>query len=285
VTYRSSRFTVRLGRQAITWGNGMVFNPMDLFNPFSPTATDKDYKTGEDMVYSQLTTDALGEYQFLWVPRRDEAGNSVETDASSFAVKGHHHYRNIEYDVLAARHYTDTVVGLGLIGYFGNAIWRLDGTWTSPENDSGKNPYLSLTANIDFSWIWWHKNVYGFLEFYHNGLGTNSYESALNDHEIQKRMERGQVFVLGRNYLAGHLNLEIHPLVNLYLTVINNLHDSSGSLQPRIIWEARQNIRLTFGSDIYYGSRGTEFGGIDDSTTAFVIQPANILYLWATVYF
>jgi len=31
------RGMVRVGRQALTWGNGLLFNPMDLFNPFSPT--------------------------------------------------------------------------------------------------------------------------------------------------------------------------------------------------------------------------------------------------------
>ncbi|MDX2497114.1 MAG: hypothetical protein QNL11_04335, partial [Desulfobacterales bacterium] len=29
--------SVRIGRQALTWGNGLIFNPMDLLNPFAPT--------------------------------------------------------------------------------------------------------------------------------------------------------------------------------------------------------------------------------------------------------
>ena len=29
--------SITLGREAVTWGNGMIFNPMDLFNPFSPS--------------------------------------------------------------------------------------------------------------------------------------------------------------------------------------------------------------------------------------------------------
>jgi hypothetical protein len=45
---------VRLGRQAVTWGNGFLFNPMDLFNPFSPTDIERDYKIGTDMVFSQV---------------------------------------------------------------------------------------------------------------------------------------------------------------------------------------------------------------------------------------
>ncbi len=35
-TFNSNLGSVRIGRQAITWGNGLIFNPMDLFNPFPP---------------------------------------------------------------------------------------------------------------------------------------------------------------------------------------------------------------------------------------------------------
>ena len=47
--------SLRIGRQAITWGNGFVFNPMDLFNPFPPTAIDRDYKVGDDMINAQYS--------------------------------------------------------------------------------------------------------------------------------------------------------------------------------------------------------------------------------------
>lgn len=91
--------------------------------------------------------------------------------------------------------------------------------------------------------------------------------------------------MLGENYLAGHLRIEIHPLVNLYLTVINNLHDPSGSVQPRLTWDAKQNVTFTLGSTLYYGEKGTEFGGIEAPSSNYRIKPANSLYLWATLYF
>ncbi|MGI9261326.1 MAG: hypothetical protein ACR2QR_04785, partial [Woeseiaceae bacterium] len=53
VTWSSENLVVRAGRQAITWGNGLVFSPMDIVNPFDPTAVDTEYKAGDDMVYAQ----------------------------------------------------------------------------------------------------------------------------------------------------------------------------------------------------------------------------------------
>jgi hypothetical protein len=44
VTYTAPQWVFRVGRQAITWGSGLVFRPMDLFDPFEPSATDTEYK-------------------------------------------------------------------------------------------------------------------------------------------------------------------------------------------------------------------------------------------------
>ena len=51
--FATDHVVMRFGRQAITWGNGLVFNAMDIFNPFDPAAVDKEYKTGDDMIYGQ----------------------------------------------------------------------------------------------------------------------------------------------------------------------------------------------------------------------------------------
>ena len=51
--YANDRAFFRVGRQAISWGNGLIYNPMDLFNPFDPAAIDREYKTGDDMLYGQ----------------------------------------------------------------------------------------------------------------------------------------------------------------------------------------------------------------------------------------
>ena len=70
LTFTPSWGLVRIGRQAVTWGNGLVFNPMDLFNPFAPTAVQRDYKIGEDMAYAQVPI-GMAETQLLYLPRRD----------------------------------------------------------------------------------------------------------------------------------------------------------------------------------------------------------------------
>ena len=54
LSFSDKHFVVKLGRQAVTLGNGLVFQALDLFNPFSPTEIDKDYKSGDDLLYAPV---------------------------------------------------------------------------------------------------------------------------------------------------------------------------------------------------------------------------------------
>ena len=276
---------VCIGRQAVTWGNGLLFNPMDLFNPFSPTDIEREYKIGDDMASTQFSVDKIGDFQFLYVPRRDPVSGDVKWDQSSLAGKLHFALGTTEFDIMVAEHYNDAVVGFGTTGYLGDAAWRLDGTWTFLNEDSNKDGYLSLVANIDYSWVWWEKNFYGFLEFYFNGLCDNEYTEECTDPDILVRLDRGELYALGRTYLSGHIRIELHPLFNVYLTAINNLADPSGILQPRAVWDIAEDVQITLGGNVCYGRRGTEYGGFEIPGTNFLNKPSNSVFLWLAYYF
>jgi hypothetical protein len=274
--------TVRVGRQAITWGNGLLFNPMDLFNPFSPADIERDYKIGDDMVSTQFSVEGMGEFQFLYVPRRNPISREVEWGQSSLAGKLHFFRDTNEFDIMVAEHYRDAVIGLGSAGYCGDAAWRLDGTWTSSDSDEG---YLSIVANMDYSWIWLGRNFYGFAEFFFNGLSHNHYSEVYANSEIGSRIERGELFTMGRTYLSGHIRVELHPLFNVYVTVIENLADPSGAIQPRAVWDIAEDVQATFGAALYHGRRGTEYGGVAIPGATLIDKPSNNAFLWVSYFF
>lgn len=276
---------VRMGRQAVTWGNGLLFNPMDIFNPFSPSDIEREYKTGDDMVSTQFSMKKTGDFQLLYVPRRDPVSGDVKWNQSSLAGKLHFAKGVTEFDIMAAKHYKDAVVGFGSTGYLGNAAWRLDGTWTFLDEDRGNDNYLSLVANMDYSWVWWKKNLYGYLEYYFNGLCHDRYTEEYSDPDVSERIDRGELFTLGRNYLSGHIRVELHPLFNVYLTMINNLADPSGSLQPRAVWDITQDMQITLGSNLYFGGKDTEYGEYKIASTNFRNNTPNSAFLWLTYFF
>jgi hypothetical protein len=277
--------SVRIGRQALTWGNGLLFNPMDLFNPFAPSDIERDYKVGDDMVNVQVPLDSRGNLQFLYVPRRNPASHEVEWDQSSLAGKLHFARGTTEFDIMAAEHYGSEVVGLGSTGYLGDTAWRLDAVWTFLDQKSLEDNYLSLVANMDYSWVWWGKNVYGLIEFFYNGLGKADYTDALSDPDISERLARGELFTLGRTYLSGHIRMELHPLFNIYLTAINNLADPSGILQPRATWDISRNVQITAGGSLFFGQPGSEYGGFTIAGTQLVNKTPDSAFVWLCYFF
>ncbi len=285
LTVQQGRSVFRLGRQAVTWGNGFLFNPMDLFNPFAPTDVEREYKIGDDMAHAQIAFGESGDAQFLYVPRRDPVTGKVKGSQDSLAGKIHFAKGTTEFDVMAAKHFEEQVLGAGCLGYLGDAAWRLDATWTFPDEKSDESKFLSVVANMDYSWIWWNKNFYGFVEAFYNGLGDDDCSESVMDNDIIDRLNRGELFTLGRYYMGGNIRMEVHPLVNIFFTVIHNMDDSSGTLQPRLTWDITQDLQLTCGGNIYYGGRDTEYGGFKIPSADILIKTPDCAYMWLAWYF
>lgn len=276
---------IRLGRQAVTWGHGFTFNPMDLFNPFSPTDLERDYKTGDDLALIHFPVKGV-DVDLIYVAHRDPSTGSTGLEESSLGAKVYTYIGGVETDLMVARHYEDIVTGVGTAGTLKDAAFRLDLTGTFLNEDSrGRSFYLSGVANIDYSWVWFNKNWYGYVELYYNGLSKNDYSKELADPAIARRMDRGELFALGRWYASASLNLEVHPLVNAYITPIVNLYDRSGMILPRIVYEVSNNMRITLSALLNWGGRDTEYGGYTIPGTQFYTSPADTISTWVAWYF
>jgi hypothetical protein len=274
--------SIRLGRQGITWGNGLIFNPMDVFNPFPPAAIDKAYKVGDDMANLEIAMGSTGNLQVLYIPRRDPKSDDISFDHSSLAGKVHFSTGMTELDFMGAWHYKDKLAGIGGRGYVGQAAWRGDIIYT--RQDDGDD-YLSVVVNMDYSWTWLGHNVYGMLEYFHSGIGKKDYGDAMLAQEIKERVGRGELFVLGRDYMSALAQVELHPLVNFYLTIITNIRDPSGIIQPRLTWDATQNLQLVTGITAEWGNSSSEFGGFTIPGTNVRAPSDNRLFLWLLYYF
>lgn len=282
LAYLGDNSVLRVGRQAISWGNGLVFQPLDIFNPFSPIAIDKEYKTGDDMLYGQQTYGGRSDLQAILVPRRDPLSGRLANDQSSLAMKYHNTLGGSDVDVLLARHYDELLFGLGLVRNVGGAVVRMD---LAISDTASAGRVSSVVINTDYSWVGFNRNMYGYLEFFHNGFGVPAAEYATPSAALSARLLRGELFTLGRDYLAAGLQTEINPRLNVYNGLIQNLHDSSGFYQLRGVYDYRQNLPLQAGINLPYGGRGSEFGGVSIVPGGPVLAPARSVYIRAAYYF
>ncbi len=274
----------RIGRQAISWGNGLIYTPMDFFNPFDPSAVDKEYKTGDDMLYGQYLRQSGDDAQAVWVFRRDLAGE-VTSDVDSIAAKYHGFAAESEYDLLLAEHFDDTIAGIGGITNIGGAIWRGDITLTDTETDE----IFSLVTSLSYSWIGWGKNISGIIEYFYNGFGIadgNYSQAALAENpDLVERIARGELFTLGRNYLAASAMIELTPLWLLTPNVFINASDGSMLMQLVSSYDFRQDWRFLAALGLPAGPAGTEYGGIDSGVPGKTLSTDMSLFAQLAWYF
>jgi len=286
-SYTVDKGVVRFGRQAVTWGNGLMFNTvMDIFNPFDPTAIDKEYKSGDDMLYGQYLRDNGADIQSVLVFRRNPATGDVETDQGSFAGKYHGFFGAGEYDILIARHFGETLLGVGGNRSIGGALWRGDLVVTSTDNEG---TIASAVTSLSHSFTWGGKNVSGVVEYYFNGFGQRSrrygpQDLALNPNLLQ-RFARGEVFNLGRHYLGLSALIEITPLFLLTPNLFLNIEDTSALLQIATQTDVSENMLLLGALNIPVGEAGTEFGGIDSGVPSTQLSTGPGIFLQLAWYF
>jgi hypothetical protein len=258
--YRKGNWGVTLGRQAVSWGNGLVFSPMDLLSPFAPTVVDQDYKAGEDLLLVERLFNNGSDLQFLAVGRRSST-DDISSDVASVALKWHGFAGENEIGLFAAKHYQDQVMAVSGILPLGGALMRTDIVATRLHDGDVK---ISAIVNFDYSMVVGGELVYLFAEYYRNGFGVSEMPGsiALLPEPLQTRLVRGEVFNVMRDYGALGVSVPWHPLVNQSLTLLVNLNDSSSLVQTSVSYEPGDHQRLQMGLVLPLGRAGDEFGGI-----------------------
>ena len=274
----------RIGRQAVSWGNGLIYTPMDFFNPFDPAAVDTEYKTGDDMLYGQYLRQSGDDLQAVWVFRRDINGE-VTSDVDSIAAKYHGFAADREYDLLIAEHFEDYIYAVGGITNVGGAIWRGDITLTDTQSEN----VFSVVTSLSYSWVGWGKNINGVLEYFYNGFGIadGDYSRAALDSnpDLVERLIRGELFTLGRNYIAASAMMEITPLWLLTPNVFINASDGSMLAQLVSSYDFKQDWRILAALGVPIGSAGTEYGGIDSGVPGKTFSTGLSLFAQLAWYF
>ncbi|MGI1680223.1 MAG: hypothetical protein K6L75_15895 [Cellvibrionaceae bacterium] len=292
VGYSNNNMTVRVGRQVVSWGNGLIYNPLDFFNPFDPAAIDKEYKTGDDMLYAQYLLESGSDVQAVWVARREpkdsilastlnnKSRGDISSSQQSMAIK--YHYVNydssssgsnnflagLELDFVLAQHYEDEIVGVGLVKSIGGALWRSDVMVTKTERQRA----TSFVTNLSYSWVWRGHNVSGIIEYFYNGFGVKKNSISLADltpvseddviFDLLSKVQRGELYGIGRHYFAASASIELTPLMIASPTLFINLVDSSALFQLTASYDIAQNWQIIGALNVPIGSKDTEFGGM-----------------------
>ncbi|MCP5039185.1 MAG: hypothetical protein GY945_16445 [Rhodobacteraceae bacterium] len=260
VTYSNENLVLKAGRQAITWGSGLVFHPSDIVAPFAPDATDTSYKPGADMIYGQYLFDNGADIQAIAVPRAATADGAVDAEASTLAMRSQIQLGPVDAAIMLARDRGDNVASLGLSGPLGGA--SVNAEYIGWQLASGAY-HPSWLVNITNFTTLGEMNLSYFGEYFHNGFGVDP--GAAMDTlptSLTKRMATGQVFLTGKDYLALGASLQVNADLSISPNAIMNIDDGSAIAGFSVNYVLGDNTNLVFNYSHPFGALGTEFGGL-----------------------
>lgn len=276
-----------IGRMALSWGSGRIWNPTDMWSPFSPTEIDKDEKRGVDLVHVTFSIPKVGSLEGVYAPLDLEKHYSIRAEDSS--AGGRFLFSLGEYDIalMGGMFGPDTVAGFDFSGYLWNAGFRGEATYTFVDPDDLERDYVRAVLSVDYGWAAWG-NPYLLVEAYFNGLGEpdpDKYLERLQDASVQRQITMGRAFNLGRDYVTALTTLMPHPLVTLGLQPIANVDDGSLFVYLYTQYSVTDYADLIGGINLLAGPDNSEFGGIPIEELDIDYRPSDMYFLYLKAYF
>jgi hypothetical protein len=137
--------------------------------------------------------------------------------------------------------------------------------------------------------VWGGHNVSGVAEYFFNGFGLResdyTQQKILQDKDLLDRLARGELFTLGRHYVAGSLLVEVTPLLNLTPNIFVNMGDGSLLAQLVLQWDVAQNWQLLGSLAVPLGSSGTEYGGLETAVDDLTLEVGPSVFAQLAWYF
>lgn len=259
---------LRIGRQVISWGSAWFWKPTDRFSPFSPMDVDPDVKRGVDATRAEIF---LGQRTSLDLVATFERHENTDRE---LWVHGGARFRTTvgRYDlaVSAARFQLSQeplwMAGAEFTGELGKIGFRGEGAFNYLEESgqwdieavvgldyhfpfgltlAGEGFYNGYGSDDPDDYLWYYKDK---AELSIQGGATD-----LPQKPRRERLDRGEIFNVGRYYAGLSASQEILPVLHASVSAIGNLGDPSGMVLAGIRWSVVENARFSAGAMIPIG--------------------------------
>jgi hypothetical protein len=268
-TFSLGRAELKLGRQAVGWGRGLVFSAVDVFAPFTPLESDREWRRGIDALrFRTPVTDLLSV---------DGVAALGETDdASSFMVRLHGYAGDVDGEILLGRRREDDLVAasvslpvLDAEAHGEAALFLLPDR--HPAGGSFDDDRTALKALVGASRSFdVAAGVMIAAEYHYSGFGVPDIDRAtdlISEPAFAERYMVGDSQILGRHAVAARASYGIGGVTPASLTWIVSPVDGSGVVFPSLLWYFSDNVTLSASAYLPHGEppeAGTiksEYGG------------------------
>lgn len=254
---RFAHGAISIGRQAIDWGSGRLWQPLNLFGAFSPTDLDTDFKPGIDAVSGVWYPTHFSSFTVthVWAPE-DEA--ELENSAAV-------HYRSrigaaSEYSLVAGSVLGKRVAGGSFESVLGGMGWRIEGVRYEFDDRNGDAFYW--IAGVDYQF---DSGLLLVAEWYDNSRGADT-ESSLAGAAEEPMVIYGLQQQLSRHVLGVTLEKELTPLLHGgYTMLAAGVDDEAGETALSLLHQFNLSFSLGNESDLLLSVLLASGKGLDNA--------------------
>lgn len=247
VTLTRDEFDLKLGRQRIAWGTGRFWSPLDILNPVSPLALEREERLGVDAALLEAKLGPLSRASLVYAPAPDRGPPSQ-------AVQWHGNAAGVDASLVVGRLLGLDIVGMDVASQIGDAGIRGEVARLSPP---GGPAFNRLMVGADYAFA---NGLTLSAELYYNGAGSRDpagYDFA--------ELRPGRVTSLATRYAGLYASYEITPLLKWVNYVVLNADDRSHAVDSRLVWSIDPAADVTFGVQRFTGAAGSEFATLSNA--------------------
>ena len=242
--HRFDKITAGIGRQAVDWGSGRFWQPLNVFGAFAPTDLDTDFKPGIDAAvinwypsdFSSLTT------VYAFAPNDND-----DIDNSAAIYYRRQLGEQVEISLLAGQVIGNTVTGLSLEGELQGMGWRIEGAHNNL--DQLNENTLFWIAGLDYQF---ENGLLLAAEWYNHNGGVNS-ETALITPTINQQLEYVLQQYQGTKVFGFTASKEITPLLqSTYTMLVSMLNDADNQLTTSSLHQFTAIYSVSNESDLLF---------------------------------
>ncbi len=251
VTMTRGNVDLKLGRQRVAWGTGRFWSPLDILNPVSPLALEREERVGVDAALLEAKLGPLSRVSLVYAPAPDRG-------SPSRAVQWHGNAAGVDASLVAGRLQGLDIVGVDVASQIGDLGVRAEAARLDPDGGLGFNRWM---AGADYAFA---TGLTLSAELYYNGAGSQN--PAGYDFT---GLRAGRVASLATRYAGLFASYEITPLLKWMTYVVLNADDRSRAVDSRLVWSIGSATDLIFGVQHFTATAGSEFAA---SSNAVQVQ-------------
>ncbi|MBU0687299.1 MAG: hypothetical protein KKB81_05550 [Candidatus Margulisbacteria bacterium] len=231
-----------VGRQRIAWGTGYIWNPTDVFNPFSLTLSDEE-REGISAARAIVPLGAASYMEFVQTAQQNPAN-----DKFAFKIKGNAGLFDFSSSFVKLNSAGDNQFGGDFVGEL--LTIGVKGEYINVFLNSGRQ-YSRYILGADYTF---ETDVMLIGEYYFNGLGATN----VSAYDWTSYLT-GSIYQLARDYLYLGASRTYGDIYQIQLSYILNTNDGSFVIYPMWTWNVLNDLDFYLGALTMGGSSGTEY--------------------------